>query len=151
MSYYKKSVPSFKFVGMPLRTTYKDGRDKEDLGPFWQKFFSENVKERIQDKVDPAIVYGVYTDYTPDGYYTFLAGYEVKDFTMVDSELLPKTIPTQTYAVFTARGPVEFAIADTWKEIWSSDIKRAFTYDFERYTAESLGANSVTEIYVAIK
>ena len=53
-------------------------------------------------------------------------------------------IPKQKYAVFTADGLHE--IRNTWKNIWSTDLKRAYGFDFERYTPNS---NQV-KIYISV-
>jgi predicted transcriptional regulator YdeE len=93
------------------------------------------------------IIYGVYHDYESDykGDYTLSIAIE-------DSKSEPSLeIPNNAkYEIFNVDSAEEQGIINTWKKIWerenSGTLKRAYTYDFEKYYP-----NGEIEIYIAIK
>lgn len=71
--------------------------------------------------------------------------------------MVAKVIPAATYAVFTtAKGPISEVVPEAWAYIWewfkNSEMKRAYTGDFERYDARSMDpANAEVDLYISIK
>lgn len=55
-------LTDFPIIGISVRTTNENGQAIKDIGPLWERFLSENLIEKIPNKVDPT-VYSVYTDY----------------------------------------------------------------------------------------
>lgn len=61
-----------------------------------------------------------------------------------------KIIPAGKYAKFSTHGHMEKAVAEAWNEIWTMDLNRSFTGDFEEYL-NSDWENSHIDIYIALK
>lgn len=55
----------FKIIGISTRTTNKDNQAQKDLGSLWGQFFSENIFDKIPNKVSNEII-AIYTDYKSD-------------------------------------------------------------------------------------
>lgn len=138
-------MKSFFIIGIPLTTTNQDAANS--IPALWQKFFT--IKDSIPNKVEPEVIYGMYTDYQnrekdiQKTRYTLIVGCEVTSLNEIPSGMVGITVPEQTYQVFSVNGPPEKAVFETWQQIWKTPIDRAFTYDFERY-------GDKTEIYIAV-
>lgn len=50
-------------------------------------------------------------------------------------------IPSGTYTKKVAKGKMPDCITETWKEIWASDLPRAYKTDFEVYDERSQNWN----------
>jgi len=93
------------------------------------------------------IIYGVYYHYESDykGDYTLSIAVE-------DNEREPslEILNTAKYEIFNVDKTEEQGVINTWKQIWkredSGTLKRAYTYDFEKYYP-----NGEIEIYIGIK
>ena len=145
--------PSFTFIGIPLRTSNADPNVMQDIGMHWQRFYTEKIMEKIPGKIDNDVL-AVYTEYEGDFKkpYTLILGCRVSGVGNVPEGLFAKTIPESKYAVFTAKGKMPDCIMECWKEIWSSDIERAYTNDFEVYGNKSHNPeNAEIEIYISVK
>jgi predicted transcriptional regulator YdeE len=60
-------------------------------------------------------------------------------------------IPAQTYAVFTAAGPMPDSILLVWGSIWGTRLPRAYTFDFEQYDARfTRSENKEVDVYIAV-
>ena len=142
-----------KIIGVELKTTMKDG--PQDIPIFWAKHFDEQTLDKIPNKVDPAVSYGIYTDYAQDGSYTLIIGMEVKSFETIPHGMIAKTIPAANYALFTAKGPIHESVSKMWATIWNLPeifTRRALTFDFERYDQRALqGDAAEVDIYIALK
>ena len=118
-------------------------------------FNDENVMQKITDMWEKASsvlsnknddVYGVYYEYESDykGDYTLCVAVEGKD---EPSILIPEDIK---YEIFKVDTDDEQGIFKTWNEIWKKEdegqLKRAYTYDFEKYY---LDGN--IDIFIAVK
>jgi len=65
-------------------------------------------------------------------------------------ELEELIIPAQECTKFTAKGTMTDYVTNTWKEIWSSDLKRNFGFDFEVYDERSQDWSNVeVAIYIS--
>src|SRR5699024_10353364 len=90
--------------------------------------------------------YGLYYDYESDykGDYTLCVAIE-------DDRESSITIPNDaTYEIFTVDTDDEQGIFKTWNEIWKKEeagtLKRAYTYDFEKYYPDGK-----IDIYIAVE
>jgi predicted transcriptional regulator YdeE len=153
---------SINIIGIAARTTNKDEIDSDvaKLPSLWQRFFQENIQEKIPNKVKPGCILSVYTDYESNehGAYTVIIGCEVTSLKEVPHGMVAKVIPESSYALFTTqRGPVTTIISEAWKEIWQLQPSqlggsRRFSADFEVYDERSLNPqNAEVDIYLAIK
>ena len=147
----KKSV--FKLIGLKLdhKTTNDGGQSSVDCGNLWQKFETENFAERIPDKLSTEI-YAVYFDY--EGDYTkpfsYFIGCKVKIDTDIPQGMDNLIIPAGSFTKVIAKGKMPDCVANSWKDIWSSKIDRAYKYDFEIYDERSKDwSNAEVEIFVS--
>ncbi|MGR3951815.1 MAG: GyrI-like domain-containing protein [Chlamydia sp.] len=153
-----------KLVGITTRTSnaqlFENGSATNPITNTIQKYFQENLPEKIKNRKNPGTTLCVYTDYESDfqGAYTYFIGAAVICFDDVDKEFETLTIPAQNYAKFTNQpGPMPHVCVDMWKKIWNIDEgalggKRAYIADFEMYDERSADFNNaVLDIYIGIK
>ena len=148
-------VERFNIIGISTETINENGKAAEDLGKLWNKFYSENIREKIPGKVNKN-VYAIYTDYESNykGKYTAMLGFKVHSLNDIPDGLLGREFEGQEFEVFTAKGNMPEAIVNTWKEIWDKDevLNRSYIYDFELYRENSMnGENSEVEIFIGKK
>lgn len=148
------TLQDFKLIGikLPHKTTNQNGQSAIDCGNFWQKFESGNYIERIPGKLSGEI-YAVYFDYDGDHLlpYAYFIGYRVEPDTITPSDMESLTIPQAVYTKITAKGKMPDCVANTWKEIWQSDIDRAYQYDFEIYGEKSADwQNAEVDVFLSI-
>lgn len=151
----KIRIARFKLIGLQLaqRTTNVNGQSGIDCGNLWQKFETENFKERISDKLGEEI-YAVYFDYEGDHTkpFSYFIGCKVKPETETPKGMDSLLVPASVYSKMIAKGKMPDCIADSWKVIWTSKIERAYSYDFEIYGERSKDwGNAEVEILVSIK
>jgi len=152
MNFTKVFKNEIRIVGIAIRTTNQNGQSRTDLSKLWKRFESDAIASKIPHKVSND-VFSVYIDYDSDFTqpYTALIGCEVKDFSQIPSGMVSKTIPAATYAVFTAKGKLPQSILEVWKYVWSFDLPRAYTGDFEVYGEKSKAADTEVEVFVSVK
>jgi len=133
-----KELPSFKIIGLAVRTTNAGNRSERDIGELWGRFMRESIIEKIPDKADDD-VYCLYTDYEDgaNGHYTTIIGARVNSLERIPEICIGKTIPSSRYRVYPSRGKLPDTVVNTWKEIWSSDTPRKYQADFDLYGEKS--------------
>jgi predicted transcriptional regulator YdeE len=122
----------------------------------WDRFYDENLKAQILNRMDPDVLLAVYSNYENDflGNYDTLIGAQVSGFENIPPGLSSEILLPSKYLVFKAKGQMPKAVIETWKEIWvyfsnpKLPHRRAYTADFEWY--HSARSNEV-DIFVAIK
>ncbi|CAN5368713.1 hypothetical protein BH23BAC1_BH23BAC1_31490 [soil metagenome] len=147
-------LPSTNLLGLALKhkTTNENGQSMIDCGNLWQKFEQENIANNIPDKLTEEVV-AVYHQY--EGDYTkpfsYFIGCKVKPGTVVPQGMDHLTIPSGTYHKIIAQGTMPECIAEGWKEIWNSEIPRAYNADFEVYDHRSKDwKNAEVDIYFSV-
>ncbi|QEK38143.1 GyrI-like domain-containing protein [Candidatus Cytomitobacter indipagum] len=158
----KNQLNEIKLVGISVKTNNaaEMNPDTGKIMPTINKYFSNNINEKISNRKNPGAMYCVYADYEGDhnGEYTYFVGEEVISFDNVDSTLKTHTIPQQKYVKFeVAPGKMPEICINAWKEIWSMDSnslggERSFVADFEIYdkTPEAIEKEGFN-IYIGIK
>ncbi len=143
------SLSEIKVTGIESRTS--NATAHIDIPKLWQKFYSENIKDKIPNKTDDDVL-SLYTEYESDFTkpYTIVICCRVNDFSGVPDGMVFKIIPAAKYAVFTAKGKMPDKIVETWKDIWTSDIERTYTGDFEIYNEKFNLPEPEAEIYIAV-
>src|SRR5271167_1340766 len=153
---------SFQVVGIEASTNNaKESGPDAIIGKLWQQFLSQNLLNKIPDRVDQSII-AVYTDYATDanGQYTFVLGAKVRPIPdpVLPEGMVVKTVPAGRYAVFTSdRGPVAKVVVETWKQIWAyyqspANGQRAYRADFEVYDQRAADSNNAqVDIYIGVK
>lgn len=145
----------FKVIGISVRTTNQGNQAQQDLGKLWEQFFVENVYDKIPNKRSGEIL-SIYTDYKSDytEEYTTIIGVPVTTLENIPEGMTGREFPEEHFQLFTAKGAMPAAVANTWISIWSKDeeLNRKYSYDFEVYGEKSQnGDHSEVEIFIAIK
>ncbi len=114
------------------------------IGVLWERFFREGVASRVNGKG----MYAVYLDYESDftGPYTLLLGEEIALDAALPDGLDECFVEAGTYKTFDASGQRPLSILAGWRQVWASDIPRAYRTDFERY-----GAGEQATIFIGIR
>jgi len=156
------NLESFQVVGIEASTNNaKESGPDAIIGKLWQQFLSQNLLDKIPDKIDQSII-AVYTDYATDwnGEYTFILGAKIRPIPnpALPEGMIVKIVPAGRYAVFTSeRGPVAKIVVETWKQIWAyykspANGQRAYRADFEVFDRRAAHPNDAqVDIYVGVK
>ncbi|MEO8663887.1 MAG: GyrI-like domain-containing protein [Ignavibacteria bacterium] len=144
------TLDEIKVIGIEARTSNDSASD--EIPKLWQKFFTEKIKENILNKISSDIL-SLYTEYESDYTkpYTIVLCCKVKDFSEVPDGMVSKIIPASKFAVFNAKGKMPDELVKTWENIWSSDLDRTYTGDFDLYTEKYFSDQPEADVYVAIK
>ena len=147
------NMPSFKILGLAVRTTNENGQSSQDIPGLWNQFMTDGIQERIPGKIDNTI-YCVYMDYEKDHTkpYTTLIGCKVSSLDAVPHGMTGKTLPGGNYTKQTVTGNIlKGLVFDTWIRIWNSDIPRVYTADFEVYGEKAKNPeHAEVDIYLAV-
>lgn len=130
---YKMEKQEKKLVmGIMVRTS--NAECLKDMPQIWGKFTQEKFLEKIPRKVNNSIL-AVYTDYEDDYTkpYSYIVGCEVSTLDDIPEGMVGTIVPASLYAVYTTKGSFPEGLSDTWKTIWKTPLKRAYTTDFEVY------------------
>lgn len=154
MEYKIITKDNIKIIGIILKTTNENNQATKDIPKFWKKFYSENLKTLIPNKIDNNVL-GLYIDYESDytNPYSFIIGCKTSSLDNIPKNMIAKTIPASKYAKFTAKGEFPTNLLKTWQYIWNSNLKRTYTGDFEIYSEKffSNPQNPEIDIYIAIE
>ena len=138
-------------IGVSIRTSNEDGRYMKEVPPLWDKFYRENMLEKIPNKVDQNLL-AVYSDYEKDYTkpFSYLIGCKVSSLDTIPEGMVGIEIKPSSYTVFTTKGAFPQSMADAWHRIWDSKVKRSYTTDFEIYTPDFNPQNNPeVEIFIA--
>ncbi|MGM0945350.1 MAG: GyrI-like domain-containing protein [Bacteroidota bacterium] len=149
-----ETLPSFELIGikLPNKTWNRGGKSSVDAGNLWQRFHDAGVFHQIPSKLSEE-VYAVYFDYDgdQDDPFSYFIGCKVSPNAFLPEGLDRLIIPSQTYQKLIAKGPMPDCISGLWKEIWQSEISRAFIVDFEIYGEKSKNWESAeVDVYLSI-
>lgn len=160
----KKSIellPEIKLVGITARTSnaLEMNPSTAQIGLTMQRFFGEQMQNKIAHRKTPGRIFSIYTNYESDeqGAYTYFLGEAVSHFDAINTPLETLTIPAQTYVKWTSDpGAMLGVVIDLWKMIWNMNAselggKRAYLADFEIYDERSHDPNhAVVDVFVGI-
>lgn len=152
MNYEVVNMKEKVFAGIADITNNSSPDMGAKIGTLWQKLYSD-IAQSMTGRVNQKAV-GLYCDYKPNGDYTVLAGCEIDSSKADDAEksgLTVKKIPAGNYAKFIIKGDVQKAVAESWGEIWNTELERTFTGDYEEYQEDCDGKSGTIYIYIAIK
>lgn len=148
-----QKIDSFSVIGIAVRTTNENNQAAQDIPALWQKFMSENIIEQIPNKIDQTL-YCIYTDYEKDYTkpYTTILGCKVSSLEQIPTGMVGKTFVTGNYQKHIAKGNLMQGIVfEAWLKIWSLDIPRAYTADFEVYGEKTQNPNDAeVDIFIAV-
>jgi len=99
-------------------------------------------------------VYAVYYNY--DGDYTqpfgYFIGVPVGEDTTVPAGMIRLELPTGKYHHFAAKGKMPDCMFEAWNQVWTSDINRSYTADYEVYGSKSADLeNAEVDIFIAVE
>ena len=145
MEFRMETKPEMSIIGYELKTTVHEASNLKEIPAFWYKYLSEQLYNNIPNRVHTAspVELGLCMDFNSQtGEMSYIIGMEATSFDNVPSEMVCRTIPEATYAVFTTpKVPhAEFSqsIQSTWKSIFEewfphSGYEHAGTPEFEWY------------------
>lgn len=158
------SLPEIKLIGITTRTNnaqlFEGDPSTNKIATTVQKYFHENLPEKIENRQKPGTTFCVYTDYESDinGDFTYFIGEEVTSFDKIPEGFTSLIIPPQDYSKFTNQpGPMPDVCIDMWKNIWQMDNttlggERTFIADFEIYDERCADRdNAILDLYIGIK
>lgn len=115
--------------------------EKGEIGQLWERFTPKSAA--IRNVADHGLAYGVCfnDDRSVDPNFCYLACMEVTDLDDIPVDMVGKTLPANTYAVFTHHGSLgggSEKLAATYRHIYgtwlpNSGYELAASYDFEAY------------------
>ena len=146
-------LPGFHAAGITVRTINQDGQSRKDMIALWTRFMGDNILQQIKGRVNDDI-YCFYTDYESDhtGYYTALLGCKVNANANIGEGFSGISIPAGKYQVYALGGKFPENVRLAWQEIWESEANRAYTFDFDLYTANAKSFDETgVKIYLAVK
>ncbi|MGI6049514.1 MAG: GyrI-like domain-containing protein [Acetivibrionales bacterium] len=85
------------------------------------------------------------------GEYDVMVCCEVEDTTSLPENTDSEIIPSGKYAKFIVHGHVQKAVAEFWMKLWSMNLDRKFTCDFEEYQPGGDMENAEIHIYISLK
>ena len=144
-----------KIIGISIETTNENGKSMKDLGLLWDKFYRENISNKINWKVSN-LIYSIYTDYESDytGKYTTIIGMEVDSLDDLPEGMIGREFEGGKFVKFTTSGELPDAIGRTWQKIWANDqeLNRRYTADYEIHDPSVLGGDEAkVDIYIAVR
>ena len=146
-------LPAFYAAGITVRTINQNGQSRKDMMALWNRFMGDNLLQQIAGRISDNI-YCFYTDYESDymGYYTALLGCKVNEPASAPEGFTGISIPAGKYQVYSLSGDPLHSILDAWQEIWASDAGRAYTFDFDLYSANARSFEETeVKIYLSVK
>ena len=150
----REKIEQFSIIGISVRTSNENGQAMQDIPLLWNRFIIEGIAGQITNKIDDSI-YCIYTEYEKDHTkpYTTILGCRVKNLNAIAPGLVGKTFNEATYVKHTAKGNIlQGLVFNEWLKIWSLDLNRNFTADFEVYGKKAQNPeNAEVDIFVAVK
>jgi predicted transcriptional regulator YdeE len=140
-------------LSLDEKTSNENGQSAQDCGSLWQTFTFGNYLNRILNKKTEEI-FAVYHDYEGDhtGRFAYFIGCAVSDEAELPEGLKKLVVPKGNFEKFVAKGIIPDCIAETWKNIWASEIKRAYQADFEVYDERSANWNDAeVDVFISIE
>lgn len=147
----KSKKDNFYVVWISIKTINKDGNSAKDIWWLWWRLFSENISDKIKNKISWDI-YSVYFDYEWDftAPYTCLIWYKVSSLSDIPEWLASVEVQSWDYQEFPVKWDLLWwAVADWWWKIWETSLDRTYKTDFELYP-ESIFSNWWDEMSIFI-
>ncbi|HKG05878.1 MAG TPA: GyrI-like domain-containing protein [Pedobacter sp.] len=147
------TIPQAYVIGIAIRTTNENGQSSTDIPALWARFFTENISVQIPNKLGDNL-YCIYTEYELDHTkpYTTVLGCRVENLSQIPEGFKGITIAGGSYAPFVAKGKLSDNIVfEEWLKIWSTDLPRSYTTDFEIYGEKAQNPEDAeVEIYISV-
>lgn len=139
-------------VGLTIRTSNNDPGMGQSIGSLWQKFFADGVYQSISNKQNGNSI-GLYTNYESNvhGAYDMVVCCEVANTTSLPTGVDTRIIPAGRYAKFVVYGHVQTAVAEFWSKLWSMNLDRKYSCDFEEYQSGPDMNHAEIHIYISLQ
>jgi predicted transcriptional regulator YdeE len=148
-----ETLEKFYVIGISIRTTNENGKAGIAIPELWNKFMSENLIEKIPNKIDNTI-YCIYTEYEKDYTkpYTTILGCKVSSIENIPNKMVAKTFENENYRKFIAKGNIlQGMVFGEWTKIWNTEIDRKYSTDFEVYGEKAQNLeNAEVDIYISL-
>ncbi len=139
--------------GLTVRTKNDDEfSNKAKLPSLWERFFSEQIIDKVQNPIPNSPIMGIYSQYESDatGYYNVTAGVQVAK-EQDNPDLNNVIVQPGQYLLFEDKGVMPQVVVSTWQRIWEffetqTTYQRNFLTDFELYHDQQH-----ISIYIGIK
>jgi len=151
MNYEIVNLEEKTVAGLLIRTSNNDPNMPRLIGELWQGFFSKGTYQSICDKKNDKSI-GLYTNYDSDvnGEYDVMVCCEVENKSNLPIGVYAKVIPAGKYAKFIVQGDMQKAVAEFWMKLWSMDLDRKYSCDFEEYQSGCDIKDAEIHIYIAL-
>ncbi|MCO7125365.1 GyrI-like domain-containing protein [Sporolactobacillus shoreicorticis] len=151
MSYEVVQLEEKTVAGLKIRTSNDDANMGRDIGALWENFLGDGVYQTISTKKNENTI-GLYTNYESDvnGTYDVMVCCEVEETKGLTENIKVHTIPAGRYAKFIVRGNVQTAVGAFWAELWSMDLDRKYSCDFEEYQGDSDMNHAEIHVYISL-
>lgn len=151
MNYEIVQLEEKKVVGLKIRTNNSDPNMSSAIGDVWKKFFETGIYQSIPDKKNEKCI-GLYTNYESDvnGAYDVMVCCETQNSSNHPMLVQSETIPAGKYAKFIIQGHVQKVVAEFWMKLWSMDLDRKYSCDFEEYQGGSDEDTAEIHIYISL-
>lgn len=151
MNYEVVELKEKTVVGLTVRTSNKEENMKQAIGGLWQRFFTEGVYQSIPNKKDSLSI-GLYSNYENNvaGAYDVTVCCEVSKCEKLPKEVVTRVIPAGKYAKFIVTGHMQTAVAEFWADLWSMDLNRKYSSDFEEYQSGGDIENCEIHMYISM-
>lgn len=141
-------------VGRP----YYGDANEHKFAKAWERF--GNLEKEVSHRLNPMVGFGVEIygpEFQTEHQWTYFPSVQVSQFDDVPALLFAKTLPSATYAVFTAKGGIP-KLGDTFMYAYmtwlpTSAYEVAFPFDFEYYDErfKDNDPDSEVDIYIPVK
>lgn len=151
MNYEVVELKEKVVVGLSVRTSNKDANMTQAIGGLWQQFFQKGIYQAMPNKKNDCTI-GLYSNYENDvnGAYDVTVCSEVSKVENLPTGVEMKKIPAGKYAKFIVRGHMQKAVAEFWEKLWSMELNRKYSCDFEEYQGDGDMENCEIHIYISI-
>lgn len=138
-------------AGIKIRTSNSNPNMVKSIGQTWQKFFEDGIYKSICNKENDNSI-GLYTNYENkvNGAYDMIVCCEIYKEENLPNGIYIKKIKEGKYAKFVVKGNAQKAVAECWAKIWSMDLNRKYSFDFEEYISGCEIDNADINIYISI-
>jgi predicted transcriptional regulator YdeE len=146
-------LKGFFLEGISVRTTNQNGQSAKTLASFGAGLWTTMCCCRL--KTGSRMRFTVYTRIMKaiiHGFYTTVLGCKVSSLDNIPEGLISLIVPAADYVKYVAKGRLPDCVAETWQQVWSSDLDRKYIADFDVWGAKAQNPEDAeVEIYVGVK
>lgn len=138
-------------AGITITTNNSYPNMSKSIGEAWQRFFGDSIYQSILNKKNDNSI-GLYTNYEHGfaGNYDVMVCCEVSKEESLPEGIDIKKIEEGKYAKFVVKGHVQKAVAEFWEKLWTMNLDRKYSFDFEEYKGDCDMDDAEINIYISI-